>query len=1207
MVYYVTEWPTVLNCPNLHHKSTHILSLPISPVFCVISGLTLTTYSQQNLVQTFYSSKFRTSNALDGEITCCQFNEDGQYLAFGTDSGCFSLSKTAFGPCTYANDLVFGLRDEDEDKHERHSVLTCVVVLQLTGCISCICFCGDQCIVSTSDGLIYFVRVNGKNEQNCCSAITSVPFFRDVEHSKAPGVSDPTTYCCAMFLAPTIGGFLTLLSSGNLCVLRCQSDELSEKNLEGIWAEPCGQGVSLSVNCRFRVAAVGLTNSEIALYRLDEATGVLLIQQHLRISNREYPDAAALVGPASHLVWSSDGYALAVAWYNCGWALWSVSGGLLYTSLGERVGLARQLRLISLAWSDEGSQIMAHVSITTCASRPDHVSEEQADSIDGPKTSSEAMTVVQNCLSVFHLARSALTRNPTSDNHRHLVLQTAERVLFTNRAQLTKARSPHVLSLPALYLKHNWPLRYVGVDASGNRIAVAGCHGLAHYNWLTQRWHVFGNEVQVRMYPCEQRLDDQFVLRHSIKGSSIPLLVDCHQDLFTTLTEDGRVHVFCLMETGSHGRRKHVEITAVQIIDLTNLITFPTCVVRLCLSTLMANLHSTELKRTKLGLSTTASLHSAPASTTASQESNGQSSNHFSDQDPNNDDADEEEKDGHDLLHPNVRPLLSASSVPPKSLVLNYAGQLFILQPSRSSNPDEEDESLRQNHTRESRVRVRPLLLTPFLIASGVELVWLLSVSRSGDWTPEKQAPSDDFPQNPLLRAYISGSLWLYCGSSGLQIWLPLPKLPPTSPHALFSARESFVYERQLSLPSGKLNSRSVAASAPGYISRRVMLSIELDECVHPLTILFNDALLVGIFNEFHRPWALSSHRCSSAIQDVSNQPSSGLYSIIPFGINLLDTHSFLHRLIQELLKRNLGVHALQLASAYESLPHFHRVLEWLLHEVLESEATSKSPIPDPLLPQVVAFIQEFPNFLETVAQCARKTEVARWPHLFTAVGRRPKDLFELCVDCGNLPAAAAYLIILQFCEPVGVSQKCTLHLLEAALKASRWSLIRDMLRFLNAIDPSDLKCDPSVAFKSAEKSTEARTQSQPSKISKQLTSLEATVEIRTDLVIQSRRSSILKSSNPTHTGVPETNSSKVESGTGTRSRLSSKSDGDSAPNPAGKQPCLADMIKQMLNSTAFDLFAHGQLKQLTELVVNLTTYFGAHQDALARWIASQR
>ncbi|VDP95553.1 unnamed protein product [Echinostoma caproni] len=82
-----------------------------------------------------------------------------------------------------------------------------------------------------------------------------------------------------------------------------------------------------------------------------------------------------------------------------------------------------------------------------------------------------------------------------------MVLQTSERVLFTNRAQLTKLRTPHVLSLPALYLKHNWPLRYVGVNSSGNRIAVAGSHGIAHYNYLTQRWHVFGNEIQVSLSP----------------------------------------------------------------------------------------------------------------------------------------------------------------------------------------------------------------------------------------------------------------------------------------------------------------------------------------------------------------------------------------------------------------------------------------------------------------------------------------------------------------------------------------------------------------------------------------------------------------------------------------------------------------------------------------------------------------------------------
>ncbi|VDP81492.1 unnamed protein product [Echinostoma caproni] len=332
---------------------------------------------------------------------------------------------------------------------------------------------------------------------------------------------------------------------------------------------------------------------------------------------------------------------------------------------------------------------------------------------------------------------------------------------------------------------------------------------------------------------------------------------------------------------------------------------------------------------------------------------------------------------------------------------------------------------------------------------------------------------------------------------------------------------------------------------------------------------MFDDALLVGVLNDFHRPWSLSNHRLTFSSQHANVRFPNDLFCIIPYGVNHLDTHAFLHRLIQELLKRNLGVHALQLAFAYESLPHFHRVLEWLLHEVLESEATSKSPIPDPLLPQVVAFIQEFPHFLETVAQCARKTEVARWPHLFTAVGRRPKDLFELCVDCGNLPAAAAYLIILQSCEPIGVSQKCTLHLLQAALQASRWSLIRDMLRFLNAIDPNDLRCDQSTSSKSTDKTTESRSDTQSSKINKQLTSMEATVEMRNSISVQSRRSSTFKSSSTLPT---VDNSGPIAEPITHRSRLPSKSDGDGIPNPAaGGGQSLPDLIKQVFKRTATD------------------------------------
>lgn len=137
----------------------------------------------------------------------------------------------------------------------------------------------------------------------------------------------------------------------------------------------------------------------------------------------------------------------------------------------------------------------------------------------------------------------------------------------------------------------------------------------------------------------------------------------------------------------------------------------------------------------------------------------------------------------------------------------------------------------------------------------------------------------------------------------------------------------------------------------------------------------------------------------------------------LPFSLFKIQTGT--HLFLPQFLRYHLSSHhlssALAFASNYSSIVYFAHALEILLHSVLEDVVECGLN----LLPAVVEFLDYFPESLEVVVGCARKTELERWAVLFDVVGR-PRDLFEMCLESGELKTAASYLLVLHNLEELG-------------------------------------------------------------------------------------------------------------------------------------------------------------------------------------------
>lgn len=167
-----------------------------------------------------------------------------------------------------------------------------------------------------------------------------------------------------------------------------------------------------------------------------------------------------------------------------------------------------------------------------------------------------------------------------------------------------------------------------------------------------------------------------------------------------------------------------------------------------------------------------------------------------------------------------------------------------------------------------------------------------------------------------------------------------------------------------------------------------------------------------------------------------------------------MQTHLFLPALLRHHLGQYNSPAALHLSHHYQHLQYFAHALEILLHDVLDEEVDTTPPPEQALLPSVLSFLSSFPQYLDIVVQCTRKTEVRSWRTLFSYLPP-PQELFEESLQKDALKTAGGYLLVLHTFEELSTSSQQLVRLLQRAKQEQDWDLCKELARFLMALDES--------------------------------------------------------------------------------------------------------------------------------------------------------
>jgi len=823
----------------------------------------------------------------------------------------------------------------------------------------------DELMISTKDGHILRYFWDGQVNRDYSLDLRRIPFCVDQEVLRAVPLVDHG-YVTKLSYSPLLGGFSIVLNDGRAAFLVAATLKFDPNSVQGIWAIGADDITCTALNHKFRLMAFGRSNSQGIVYAIDESTGGLTVSHKLILPTKDYPGCP---GPVTGLRWTPDSMCLALVWAGGGFSLWSTFGTMILCSLGWDHGPTitdpikqAPYNIIDMDWSGEGYQLW----IINSAERR-FTGKKDAEFCPFPKEEGEEDVVKDESAQlgdnvyIIPFVKSPITVNPAMSSIDKLYLQGEDR-LYLNTCETV-----HTVSLPQpdagkqptaansqssvskQWITISLPHAYI---SSSRPIRYTGMDETGSYLAVAGRTGLIHYSMHTRKWKMfgNESQEKEFVVTGGLLWYNDFLIIGCYN--LSSNCDEVRTYARDTRLDSSYAGVELVDAQVLLINRLDNRLVVYCSNSHISLFEIYIEPSNKTMCRLRKLQDVDASLLSIHPACVVSVSLSYLKTESFRQRKESERESVEREIIQNDTA----------------SLILNVSGKLVLVQRERTATDE-------------------LLYSAPTVLAGQCEQVWL--------------------PRQPcMVKPHLTLSLWLYCGSAGMKVWLPLFPKDGDSQHS--------------------------------FMARRIMLHFPLQN-IYPLCILFTQAIIVGVEND------TQLFTSSSAVGPAK----------LPFCTLERVSQVYLHQLLRQLIRRNLGNHAWEIARSCLDLPYFQHSLELLLHSVLEEEATSKEPIPDALLPSIVDFIRSFPVYRETVVRCTRKTEVALWPYLFAAVGSA-KELFVECMSKDELNVAASYLIVLQSLEPPSAAKQHATQLLDAALDHGAWELAKDLSRFLRAIDPDE-------------------------------------------------------------------------------------------------------------------------------------------------------